>query len=246
MSALIFVTWNAEKDAPLANLIIDEELRFDLALFDYTGSLQEPSHILVNNVSCSIYSKTTEGKGEIIKHLANGLISSDNRYVGIIDDDIIIRVSDLNRALEIGERGGYASFQPSLARCSYYSHGFTLNHQNSTAREVCWVEIMMPIIKSELLLLAKPFLDLSISSWGFDCYVLPMLAFTEKIEGGHAVIDASIAAHIRPITSGNKIYRNGLTAEQEMLRVKHACKKYMVSIGINWEEDDLLHELFSF
>lgn len=250
MNASIYVTWNVMNDKPLSNILLDDEPRFNLILFEYSGNLKNESSITIKHVSwensCFVHSEASEGKGDIIRHLAKHIDESSTKYIGIIDDDILIRVSDLNRALELGVNADLASFQPSLARCSHYSHEFTVNQQNSIVRKVDWVEIMMPIMKSELLWLAKPFLELSISSWGLDCYLFPMLALTQGVRGGHAVIDASIAAHVRPITSGAKIYRNGFTAQQEMMVVKEACIQYLNHISYKGSEIELLSKLFDF
>ena len=253
MNTTIFVTWNASKEQPLTNIIIDEKPLFDISVFDYSGSLakhQQSSSVTIKSGSwerrCTILSGATEGKGEILKSIANNADNTQSSYIGIFDDDILIRVSDINRAVLIGEQSGFASFQPSLAKCSHYSYEFTLNQQGTMARIVPWVEIMMPIIKTKLLMAAKPFLGSNISSWGLDCYVLPMLALTEKISGHHAVIDASIASHLRKVSSGDKIYHNGLTASQEMMVTKSACKQYLAHKGIQLDECDALRELLAF
>ena len=238
MDTLLYITWDAAKDKPLGNIIMDEEPIFDLAIFDYSGTIKgKYTHFRLNGISgiitCAVHSEVSEGKGDIIRYISNIDRLQEPEYIGIIDDDILIRVSDINRAVRIAERENFTSFQPSLARCSYYSHGFTLNHPNSSFRKVDWVEIMMPVLKSKLMRAVKPFLEYSISSWGLDCYAFPMLAFIEGIGNNHAVIDASIAAHIRRIRSGHTVYRNGLTASQEKDNVKEACKRYLASIGYN-------------
>ena len=253
VNTIIFVTCNCSKERPLANIIIDAEPLFGISIFDYSGSLakhQQPSSVTIKSGNwerqCTLLSAATEGKGEILKNIANNADNTQSLYIGIFDDDILVRVSDINKAVLIGEELGFASFQPSLARCSHYSHKFTLNQQASIARRVPWVEIMMPIIKTDLLIAAKPFLASNISSWGLDCFVLPMLALTENISGHHAVIDASIASHIRRISSGDKIYRNGLTARQEMMMTKSACNQYLAHKGIQADECDALRELLAF
>lgn len=253
MNTSIFVTCNCSKEQPLANIIIDAEPLFDISIFDYSGSLakdQQPNSVTIKSKKwegqCKLLSAATEGKGEIINNIVSNADNTQSLYIGIFDDDILARVSDINKAVSIGEKSGFASFQPSLARCSHYSHKFTLNQKGSKARRVPWVEIMMPIIKTDLLMAAKPFLASNVSSWGLDCYVFPMLALTENIGGHHAVIDASIAAHIRRISSGDKIYRNGLTGRQEKAATKSACQQYLAHKGIQPDECDALRKLLAF
>ena len=249
----IFVTFDASKEQPLENIIMDESPLFYFALFDYSGSFERHQQSRIATIrsgdweqQCKLLSAATSGKGEIIKHIANDTDITQNKYIGIFDDDIIIKVSDINRAVLIGETSGFASFQPSLARCSFYTHNFTVNQPTSTVRRVAWTEIMMPIIKKDLLLAAKPFLDKNLSSYGIDCFVFPMLALTENISGCHAVIDASIATHIRKTRSHDKIYRNGFTAREELILTKNSCKQYLADKGIDPNESDALRELFAY
>jgi len=246
----VVVAWHARKAKPLANIIFDAEPCFDLSLFDYSGSMTEGQTMLLSGqqwtYSPRIHSFSTEGKGDILRRIADDSGATSYDYIGIIDDDILARVSDLNKAIRIGTRENLASFQPSLAKCSYYSHSFTLQHPGSILRRVAWTEIMMPFIKRDLFRGARLFCEHSISSWGLDCYAFPMIALINNIGTYHAVIDASIAAHIRPITSGNRVYRNGLTAHQEMTRLKTTCQAYLANRGIDWKQDNQLRELFQF
>lgn len=251
MSTTIYVTWDATKKDPLENFIADEDPIFNLCIFDYSGHYGDNRELLSlaikhghSDRNYNLFSITTHGKGEILNHIANHHQGPESDYIGVFDDDILIRISDLNRAILIGESSDFASFQPSLARCSHFSHGFTVNQEGSIARKVAWIEIMMPIMKRELLRAAKPFLEHNVSAYGLDCFVFPILALSEGISGGHAVIDASIASHIKKVTPGNKVYRNGLTARQEMHAMKDACKKYLSAKGIAWEQHPNYQDIF--
>lgn len=252
MRNCMFVTWNAASSVPFENIIFDEVPKFDLYLFDYSGkySANHPPpraflHSLGKSYKFEIYSLLTEGKGQILEIISDIVSSKDANYVGILDDDILIKISCLNRALLIASNQGFSAFQPSLTRYSFFSHKFTIQRRKNAYRCVPWIEIMMPIIKKDLLIAAKPFLAGNISSWGLDCYVFPMLSFIESFSGGHAVIDLCIATHLRPISSGDKIYSNNLSAAQEMLSVNQACKLYLSSRGIRWQDDEFLFNLLS-
>ena len=104
---------------------------------------------------------------------------------------------------------------------------------------------MMPIIKSELLISSLPFLKNNISAYGLDCFVFPMLAITNGISGGHAVIDASISTHLRDMRTDKKIFSNGMSASQELVKVKEDCIDYLLNRGIKWEKSIKLRALFS-
>jgi hypothetical protein len=253
LDTTIYFSWNAEKDYPLINLILDEEPKFNISLFDYTGYLQKENNKIFYlekenwSKKCKFYSFKSEGKGDVLEFISD--LESNiqtNSYVGIFDDDIIIRVSDLNRAIVIGTNAKMSSFQPSLVRCSHISHEFTVNCSNSIARKVDWVEVTMIILKKNLLQSAKPFFKYSISSWGLDCYVFPILSITEGIGNYHGIIDASIASHVRPLQSDKKIYRNGLTANQEMVEIKKICKEYLTNMNYEWRTHEEIKKLLDF
>ena len=103
---------------------------------------------------------------------------------------------------------------------------------------------MVPIIKSELLISSLPFLKNNFSAYGLDCYVFPMLAITNGIRGGHAVIDAAICTHLRKIRTNKRIFSNGMNASQELVKVKEDCIKYLLNRGIKWEKSEKLSVLF--
>ena len=263
MRDCIYFTFNSHVSKPLENLILDAKPCFQIHLFDYSGLIKEDC--LDDNIynlkgtsngelwrqECRIVAKSTEGKGQIIYEIASIIPKEEGYYIGIFDDDILIRVSDINKALVIAKKKSFASFQSSLANCSYFSHAFTLNHNHRKLfpifhkyRYVPYVEIMMPIMKSELLISSIPFLINNISSFGLDCYVFPILAITNGISGGHAVIDASIATHIRQFRINKKIFSNGMTASQEQLKLKKDCMDYLIEKGIDWRRYKKLSILF--
>ena len=121
MNTTIFFTFNLSKEQPLSNIIIDERPLFRIALFDYSGQIgkdQQPKsiHIRGNDweQKCRCLSAQTEGKGEILKHIAIDAENTKYNYVGIFDDDILIRTSDINKAVIIGE----ASSSQAISRLS--------------------------------------------------------------------------------------------------------------------------------
>lgn len=232
---LVFFAWNAQAELPLSGLIVDEAPCFQVALFDYSGSRDQSLELVSVRVgsrltlACMTVSQATEGKGQVLWNIAKLLVDEARGldYVGVIDDDVLVRVSDLNRAISLGSEHGLVTFQPSLARCSHVAHDFTLHQPGSSVRLVNWVEIMMPLIKADLFIKAADFFAASISSWGLDCYALPMLAITEGFGHRHGIIDASLACHTRPLRSNAKTFSNGLTAQQELQRIKAMCLAHL-------------------
>ena len=78
---------------------------------------------------------------------------------------------------------------------------------------------MSPIYDSKLFRLSASFFKESISSWGLDCYVFPIISRINSYSR-HAVIDKVSISHIRKIRSDKVRYSNGLNAweEKENLR----------------------------
>ena len=71
-----------------------------------------------------------------------------------------------------------------------------------------------------------------------------MLAITNGIRGGHSVIDASIASHLRDMRTDKSIFSNGMNAGQEQRKVREDCIDYLSQKGINWEKSSKLRALF--
>jgi hypothetical protein len=170
-----------------------------------------------------VLSQTTECKGELYRALAAWIAKRPQvpSYVGLIDDDVIMSVSDINRLLHIGRVVGLHAFSASLTHDSQRSHRWTLRRSQSLVREVDWVEVMMPFYAGELFMAMAPHLGNNISSWGIDRYMVPTLQKIMKLERC-AIVDAVVASHWRPVSSGQGTFRNGMTAAQEAAVLKQA------------------------
>lgn len=214
LCGLVVYAWNGSEE-PLKLVRKDASPQFSLLIFDYSGrsGLSEYS-------GWPVLSRATECKGEIYREVYRHMLGSQQRYdyVGLIDDDIELSWSDINRLLAIGREHGLDIFQPSLTPDSHYSHKCFLNPGRPGVRPSPWIEVMMPFYRSELFLSGGPYYAESISSWGLDQFVMPML---QKLMGMNkaAIIDSVVVRHGRPITSDDKVFSNGLTAHQE--RVRH-------------------------
>ena len=91
---------------------------------------------------------------------------------------------------------------------------------------VKWVEIMCPIYDSKLFRLSASFFKESISSWGLDCYVFPVISRINSYSR-HAVIDQVSVSHKREIRSNQITYSNGLMAKEEKEKLKKIMINYL-------------------
>jgi hypothetical protein len=166
---LILFSWDGK--SPIMSCILnDVEPAFDILLFDYSGSAAIPDGFCFYGIVPDFLSHATECKGDIyqifIDHLRRGDLTPE--YVGLIDDDVLISIADINRALHLARVKNLDIFSPVLTHDSNYSHSWMLQQPHRAVREVAWVEVMMPFYKVEILLAAHPFVKGFSSSWGFE------------------------------------------------------------------------------
>jgi hypothetical protein len=225
---LVLISWNG-RDTPLRCLLADSTPQFDLLVFDYSGTV-DCSQTLDHPLPTTLLSERTQCKGDIFQALARHLQTTGQRprFVSLIDDDVILSVGDLNRLLHLGDNHGLHVFAPALSHDSHYTHRWSLRQANRVLREVDWVEVMAPVYHGELFLAAAPYFDGNVSSWGIDKYLFPTL---QQLRGQTrtVMVDAVMISHVRPITSGETVYRNGLTAGAERDRMKALCQQLIAS-----------------
>ena len=220
---VVLVSWDGTSP-PLAMIHLDAAPAFDWLLFDYTGRHAAGS-CEQRGQAVEMLSTATECKGEIYQALADHLHARNLQpeYVALIDDDIVISVADINRALHLARAEGLDVFSPVLSHDSFYTHRWSLQQPHRFFRDVDWVEVMMPFYRGELLLAAREHLAGNVSSWGIDKYLMPTLQQLLKLPRT-ALLDSVLASHRRPITSGTKRYRNGKTAGEEREAMKARCQ----------------------
>ncbi|MBC2664570.1 hypothetical protein H7F51_03440 [Novosphingobium flavum] len=211
-TALVVYAWNG-RGQPLELVNQDVAPGFEVLLFDYSGTVTAPEA-----AGFPVLSRKTECKGEIYREVHARVSAAPERYdyVGLIDDDIALAWSDLERLLAIARQQDLDSFQAALTPDSFHAHHWLIARPGQTLRPLPWVEVMMPFYRTALFLAGGPFYARSISSYGLDQFVLPTLqklAGLEKV----AIIDAVVVRHTRAITSDDKVFANGLTAHQERL-----------------------------
>lgn len=218
----VLVSWDG-RSTPWQWMHLDAQPEFDWLLFDYSGRTTSGQTVL-RGQDVHLISQATECKGEIYSALARHLIQKGQQpeFVALIDDDVMLSVSGINRLLHMGRCLWLDAFSPALSHDSHFSHRWLLSQNGHACRKVPWIEVMMPFYRGDLFLAGAPHYEGNVSSWGIDQYLIPTL---QQLRGqtATAVIDAVVASHCRPITSGGKTYRNGLTAVQEKQRMKERC-----------------------
>lgn len=218
---LVVVTWNGGDEMPYSHVHFDVNKNFDLLLFNNTGKSGE---IEQYNVPYEHYiSEKTENKGEIFYHISKYLTNNNLQYnyVGVIDDDIIFKISDFNYMLHIADIHKLDVFQPSISKDSYFSHRKFVNRSGLMVSMIDWVEIMAPFYRQNLLLACEPYFSKTISGQGVDCFLMPVLQIihNQTVTG---IIHAIQVKHARPIRSHQRIYGNGLNNEQEIEIIRQA------------------------
>jgi len=235
---LVLVSWDGRSEA-LSMIHLDAPAQFEWMIFDFSGqSSSGPAQLRGQEVY--LLSMATECKGEIYQALAIHLAAQDlePEYVALIDDDIILSVSDINRALHIGRSTGLDVFSPTLSHDSVYTHRWSLSQGRSLLREVDWVEVMMPFYRGRLFRSGQTYFSGNVSSWGIDKYLIPTLQQIGQATRT-ALLDSVVASHRRPVTSGLKRYRNGHTAADESTRMKSVCQALLTQqrpdlLGSDW------------
>ncbi len=117
--SIIVVSWDGQS-APVSFIQQDAPADFHLFIFDYSG--QDHQAALDAIPHSFYYTKKTECKGDIIQAVYQYLIDQQQTsfsYIGILDDDILISVTDLNKLLFIACAEKLDVFQASLTNDSY-------------------------------------------------------------------------------------------------------------------------------
>ena len=141
------------------------------------------------------------------------------RYVWLPDDDLLCVPEQVSRMFSICEDLGLELAQPALTPDSYYTHVATLQHSAFQLRFTNFVEIMAPVLSTELLARVFHTLRGQISGFGLDA-LWPRLSRIGKV----AIIDDTPVRHTRPV--GGPVYK---FSEQAGLMPAH--EDWLVSAG---------------
>jgi hypothetical protein len=220
--SIVVISWDGIS-TPLSYILKDTVPDFDLFIFDYSG--QDNASQLEGLQPAYYLSQKTECKGDILLGVYNHLIQhsvTDFKYIGLLDDDIFISFSDLNKLLFIAGMEQLDVFQASLTHDSYYHHRQFIQKAGSVIMPTHWVEIMAPFYSSAVFFEAGKDFNRSISGTGIDVYLIPtvqvLLGKTKT-----AVVHAVSMKHCRPIRTDNRIFRNGKDNLTEIAELQAYC-----------------------
>lgn len=204
-------------------LEMDVAPKFRLALLDYTGSGHTPD---VGDLPVLRMSTKARGKGEVLVHLCQQDLGAFD-YIAIIDHDVVISVSAINRLLFLGRLHGLDLFQPSLSHDSYISHPHLAHRPGVMLRDTTFVETMTPFFSRMAFDLARDSFAESVSSWGLD-YVWS--SRVRQAKGRMAVIDCVMARHANPVTSQNWQFADGGSSLEDLQGIfaRHGLEKYEI------------------
>ena len=137
---------------------------------------------------------------------------SQYRYVWLPDDDLLCVPEDVTRMFRICDELALELAQPALTPDSYFSHVITMQHSAFQLRFTNFVEIMAPVLSTDMLARVFHTMKDSISGYGLDG-VWPRLSTLGKV----AVIDSTPVKHTRPVGGPNYAFskKAGLDPVQE-------------------------------
>jgi hypothetical protein len=223
-STLLILSWDGVKEHKIP-FYFDHDADFDLLVFDYSGKsyMQLAPH---KNIQYFLSHKT-ESKGDLMFHVYNYIKSSihhNHKYIGFLDDDISVSVSELNHLIQIAEIEKLDVFQPSLSHDSYFQHRQFIHKPGFQIIEQLWVEIMAPFYRYEVFHAFAPYLMDHISGYGVDVYLVPTIQNILNLNNT-AVVHKIQIKHIRPIRSDSKVFSNSKTGLIESNEMKLLANK---------------------
>jgi hypothetical protein len=207
-------------------VVMDQPLPCRVVLFDWTGEgIEEGS----NPYEFEIISVATECKGHLMEEAWRQLPAPPpGHYMGFIDDDVLLRSSDIQTLLATARIYNLSAAQPAVSFSSSLcqEYGWLRQRACTTLHRVPIVEIMAPFIRDDLLELSMPFLNGVRSGYGFDRFALPLCAAHLKA-WRFAAVDLTPLAHIRTLGSLEKRFSNGLRSKEEELLIRQRLMSAM-------------------
>jgi hypothetical protein len=209
------------------SLILDVPLNCRVVLFDWTG---EGIPAAANPYGFEVLSVATECKGHLIEEASRALaLPPEGCYVGFVDDDVLLRFSDINTMLAMARIHQLAALQPSVSFSGSLCDEYSWLRQRAclSLHRVPIVEIMSPFIRSDLFACSLPFLTGIRSGYGLDRFALPLCADHLGC-WRFAAIDLAPMSHVRPLSSVNRRFTSGLQSKDEELLVR---QRLMLAMG---------------
>ena len=244
--SIIVISWDGIS-TPLSYVLQDTAPDFDLFIFDYSG--QDNASKLEALQPAFYLSQQTECKGDILQGVYTYLLqnkANDFKYIGLLDDDIYISYSDLNKLLFIANMEALDVFQASLSHDSYYHHRQFIQKAGNVMIPANWVEIMAPFYCNEVFFEAGKDFNRSISGTGIDVYLIPTVqVLLNKTKT--AVVHAVSMKHCRPIRTDNRIFRNGKDNLTEIAELQAYCMDIVKRDPTKFSEEfvrDVIHRKY--
>ena len=123
------------------------------------------------------------------------------------DDDILVSAESINDMFDFFHKTGLDIAQPGLSRDSYFSHFITFSIPGVAYRRTNFVEIMVPILKTDILHEDMPYMERMKSGWGLD-FLWMKHSNQKHLKIG--ILDKVQVKHTRPI---NSPIRGGVKSE---------------------------------
>jgi len=120
------------------------------------------------------------------------------KYIWLPDDDLLCVPEQVSRMFAICDDLQLDLAQPALTRDSYYTHAITLQHTAFQLRFTNFVEIMAPVLSTDMLRRVFHTMAGNISGYGLDA-VWPRFSQLGRV----AIIDDTPVKHTRPVGGPN-------------------------------------------
>lgn len=200
-------------------LVVDQPLTCRVVLFDWTGQGIDADS---NPHGFEVLSVATECKGHLMEEAWRRLDPPPpGHYMGVLDDDVLFRSSDLNTLLAVARIHNLSAAQPAVSLTSSLcrEYGWLRQRAGSSLHRVPIVEIMAPFLRRDLLDLSMPFLAGVRSGYGLDRFVLPLCA-AALLAWRFAAVDLTPLTHVRSFRSLEQRFSNGLLSKEEELLIR--------------------------
>ena len=205
-------------------VLLDKDIDARVVLFDWTGKGVIPED---NPKNFEVISYSTECKGHLMHHawkeLGNPSLWS---YMAFIDDDVMFSMSSIEQLLHLAHIHKLTACQPAISHFSSIDplYGHLKWRAGVTHHRVPMIEIMAPFIRGDLLKNAMPFMQGIRSGYGFDRYVLPLVADAMK-QWRFACCDLTPMNHTRKLQSPGMRFKNQMSPHDEEQLMRMRCFK---------------------
>ena len=214
-------------------VMFDQPLPCRVVLFDWTGQGLEAGS---NPHGFEVLSVATECKGHLMEEAWRQLPPPPpGHYMGLIDDDVLLRSSDIQTLLATARIYNLSAAQPAVTFSSSLcqEYGWLRQRVGSCLHRVPIIEIMAPFLRRDLLDLSMPFLQGIRSGYGLDRFAIPLCA-SHLNAWRFAAIDCTPLTHVRVFSSLEKRFSNGLLSKEEEHLIR---QRLMLAMGFSVDTD---------